>query len=170
MCAEGQACPGGRVEPSPQGAPRSGEAEPALPGRPFQRAMRRQAAARRWRCRSAVNASRGVRQSRHLSGRSLSMRSIRLISPSRMASNGLPLGRILRTTPLRYFFASLLRVLRLFWHLGSGGRTSFDSPLRRYTDGGSTPGRAFPRTPSGCRRACSARRPSGASSPPVASP
>ena len=39
------------MEPSPQGAPRSGEAEPALPGRPFQRAMRRQAAARRWRCR-----------------------------------------------------------------------------------------------------------------------
>ena len=31
----------------------------------------------------------------------------RLISSSRMASNGLPLGRILRTTPLRYFFASL---------------------------------------------------------------
>ena len=52
MRAEGQACPGGRAEPSPQGAPRSGEAEPALPGRPFQRAMRRQAAARRWRCRS----------------------------------------------------------------------------------------------------------------------
>ena len=48
-----------------------------------------------------MNASRGVRQFRHLSGRSLSMRSIRLISSSRMASNGLPLGRILRTTPLR---------------------------------------------------------------------
>ena len=93
MCAEGQACPGGRVEPSPKGAPRSGDTEPALPGRPFQRAMRRQAAARRRRCRSAAYASRGVRQSRHLSGRSLSMRSIRLISSSRMASNGLPLGR-----------------------------------------------------------------------------
>ena len=32
MCAEGQACPGGRAEPSPQGAPRSGEAEPASSG------------------------------------------------------------------------------------------------------------------------------------------
>ena len=35
------------------------------------------------------------------------MRSIRLISSSRMASNALPLGGILRTTPLRYFFAFL---------------------------------------------------------------
>ena len=49
-------------------------------------------------------ASRGVRQFRHLSGRSLSMRSIRLISSSMMASNVLPLGRILRTTPLRFSF------------------------------------------------------------------
>ena len=61
------------MELSPQGASRSGEAEPALPGRPVQREMRRQAAARMWRCRSAVNASRGVRQFRHVSGRSLSM-------------------------------------------------------------------------------------------------
>ena len=75
-----------------------------------------------------MNASRGVRQFRHLSGRSLSMRSIRLISSSRMASNALPLGRILRTTPLRYFFASLLRVLRLFWHLGSGAGPPSTAP------------------------------------------
>ena len=92
------------MELSPQEASRSGEAKPALPGRPVQREIRRQAAARMWRCMSDVNASRGVRQFRHLSGRPLSMRSIRLISSSRMASNGLPLGRILRTTPLRFSF------------------------------------------------------------------
>ena len=118
------------MELSPQGASRSGEAEPALPGRPVQREMRRQAAARMWRCRSAVNASRGVRQFKHLSGRSLSMRSIRLISSSRMASNGLPLGRILRTTPLRFSFVPRFHLRRDHpRHLLRGGETLLRVPL-----------------------------------------
>ena len=36
---------------------------------------------------------------------------------------------ILPRPALRYFFASLLRVLRCFLRFGNGGRTSFDSPL-----------------------------------------
>ena len=49
----------------PEGAPRSGEAEPATKGRQFQGANRGQAATR-YRLRSDEKASRGVRQSRHL--------------------------------------------------------------------------------------------------------
>ena len=77
-----------------------------------------------------MNASRGVRQFRHLSGRSLSMRSIRLISSSRMASNGLPLGRILRTMPLRFSFVPRFHLRRDHpRHLLRGGETLLRVPL-----------------------------------------
>ena len=85
----------------PEGAPRSGEAEADLTGRPCQRVTRTQAASR-CRFKSAMKASRGIRQLRHFIERSFSIRSMRLISSSRMSSNGLPFGRTLRTMPFRF--------------------------------------------------------------------
>lgn len=57
----------------PEGAPQSGEAEPAPRGRRFQGSDGGYCAeAATCRRRSSANASLGVRQLRHLSGRSLS--------------------------------------------------------------------------------------------------
>ena len=63
---------------------------------------------RRFRLSATLPSGAGnVKELRHLSGRSSGMQSIRRISSSAMSSNGRPLGRTFRTTPLRFSFVPL---------------------------------------------------------------